>query len=355
MIRTSRVARLVAAAFVLGGSMTVGGLAAARTQAGTPTAVQLPGETTPIEAAPPPEPISLQGERYVAMGSSFAAGPLLRPAKPGGAARCGRSMNNYPTLLAERFGMILTDRSCSGATTNNVLGPWKELIPQIDAVTPQTRLVTITIGGNDLSYVGNLFAATCHYRNATAPAGERPRACHPVRVPQNVDYARVELQMNEIIRRIRTIAPRARIVLVQYLNPLPPPGQLCEATPISPQNAAIVRTIGKRLAEITDKVARERGVLVVEMNIASETHSPCDAEPWMIGSPAGYDGSLGLQWHLNLAGMRATARDIAWWLVNSGYEEINPPHYEDEAGKTEKGEKTEKAEKAEKAGQVPVS
>jgi hypothetical protein len=107
---------------------------------------------------------SLAGQRYVAIGSSFAAGPMLPPAKGGAPARCGQSMNNYPTLLAERFGMILTDRSCSGATTNNVLGPWGDIPPQINAVTPQTRLVTVTIGGNDLNYIGNLFTATCIQR-----------------------------------------------------------------------------------------------------------------------------------------------------------------------------------------------
>lgn len=318
--------RLLAAAMVLcGWAWQLDGALAQEAGLNPAAAAQAEQEAPVVEQ---PEPVSLLGERYVAIGSSYAAGPLLRPAKTGPHPRCGQSMNNYPTLLAERFGMILTDRSCSGATTNNVLGPWKEIAPQIDAVTAQTRLVTITIGGNDLNYIGNLFDATCHFRNAHAPAGTKPRTCPTVRVPQNVDYARVEMQLNEIIRRIRVQAPRARIVLVQYLTPLPPAGQLCEATPVSPQHAAIVRTIGKRLAEITDKVAYERNVIVVEMNIASEKHTPCDAEPWMIGAPAGYDGSKGLQWHLNLAGMRATAHDIAWWLVNDGVREINPPAYE---------------------------
>ncbi len=261
---------------------------------------------------------SLAGERYVAIGSSFAAGPMLPPPKPGAPVRCGQSLNNYPTLLAERFGMVLTDRSCSGATTENVLGPWGDIPPQIDSVTPQTRLVTITMGGNDLSYIGNLFSATCHYRNAHAAPGTKPRTCSAVRVPKDVDYARVEMQLNEIIRRVRVQAPRARIVLVQYLTPLPQPGVSCMATPVSEPNAAIVRTIGRRLAEITDKVGRERNVLVVEMNLASADHTPCDEVPWMIGSPEGYNGSQGLQWHLNFAGMQATANDIAWWLVQSG-------------------------------------
>ncbi|QDK33050.1 MULTISPECIES: SGNH/GDSL hydrolase family protein [Sphingomonadaceae] len=268
---------------------------------------------------------SLAGQRYVAIGSSFAAGPQLPPPKTGAPVRCGQSLSNYPTLLAERFGMVLTDRSCSGAKTDNVLGPWSEIPPQINAVTPQTRLVTLTIGGNDLNYVGNLFNAACAYRSKQAvAAGGKPHACGPVKVPTDYDYARDEMQMMEIARRVRTQAPHARIVFVQYLTPLPEPGKLCANTPISEEHAAIVRKIGVRLAEITNRVAQANGALLVEMNQASATHTPCDAVPWLIGSPDGYDGKQGLQWHLNSAGMEATANDIAWWLTRSGVKQVKP-------------------------------
>lgn len=273
------------------------------------------------------EPVdeTLAGQRYVAIGSSFAAGPMLPPAKPGGPARCGQSLSNYPTLLSEYFGMVLTDRSCSGATTDNVLGPWGDIPPQIDAVTSQTRLVTLTIGGNDLNYVGNLFNATCLYRaKQSLAAGGKPRSCAPVKVPTEYDYARDEMQLMEIARRVRTQAPRARIVFVQYMTPLPPAGKLCADTPISDEHAAIIRQIGVRLAEITNRVAAANGALLVEMNQASATHTPCDTVPWLIGSPEGYDGRQGLQWHLNFAGMEATANDIAWWLTRTGVKPVRP-------------------------------
>lgn len=268
---------------------------------------------------------SLAGQRYVAMGSSFAAGPMLPPPKSGAPVRCGQSQSNYPTLLAQRFGMILTDRSCSGATTDHILGPWNDIAPQISAVTPQTRLVTITIGGNDLNYIGNLFNATCAYRaRSVAAAGGKPQSCAPVKIPTEFDYSRDEMQMMEIARRIRAIAPKARIVFVQYLMPVPVSGGLCPATPISEEHAAIVREIGRRLGEITDRVASANGALAVQMNVASAGHSPCDAVPWMIGSPEGYNGKDGLQWHLNRAGMEATANDIAWWLTQNGYTQTSP-------------------------------
>lgn len=267
---------------------------------------------------------SLVGERYVAIGSSFAAGPMLPPAKPGAPPRCGQSLNNYPTLVAERFGMVLVDRSCSGATTNHVLGPWGDLPPQIASVTPDTRLVTVTIGGNDLSYIGNLFSATCQYRAKQAPPGTKLKPCGAVRVPTEADYARTEAQLLKIAQTIRERAPKARLVLVQYLTPLPAAGVSCAATPVSEDDAEIVRAIGTRLAIITDRVGKESGALVVEMNINSGAHTPCDPDPWMIGAPAGYDGSQGLQWHLNLAGMQRTAHDISWWLTRAGVKPVKP-------------------------------
>lgn len=288
-------------------------------------ALLLSGQGTMLRAQDRPQLASkvieenLEGQRYVAMGSSYAAGPMLPPAKSGAPVRCGQSLSNYPTLLAERFGMVLVDRSCSGATTDHVLGPWGDIPPQITSVTRDTRLVTVTIGGNDLSYVGNLFTATCLFNAKTmAAAGGKPQPCGTLRIPSEADYARDEAQLNEIARRVRLAAPQARLVFVQYLAPLPPAGSLCAATPVSQDHAIIVREIGRRLAEITARVAQANDALLVEMNRTSATHTPCDPEPWMIGFPPGYDGRQGLQWHLNKAGMQATADDIAYWLIKSG-------------------------------------
>ena len=106
------------------------------------------------------------------------------------------------------------------------------------------------------------------------------------------------------------------LVFVQYLTPLP--AKLCAVTPISQRDAAVIRRIGTRLAEITGRVAQQNKAIVVEMNQSSVTHTPCDAEPWMIGSPKEYDGKEGMRWHLNLAGMKATADGIAYWLAEAG-------------------------------------
>ena len=248
------------------------------------------------------------GGRYVAMGSSFASGPGLGSPKPGTPARCMRTFANYPTLLAERLRLTLFDVSCSGATTEHVLGPWNELPAQINAVTPGTELVTVTIGGNDLNYVGGLLGASCGADGMMAIAGNS-FACPSKTVPTEADYLKVEANLREIARQVHERAPKAKLVFVPYVTLVP--DALCEATPISVEDAATARAIAERLAALTATVARETRSMLVPIDELSKGHTPCDAEPWAAGFPRDYDGSQGAPWHPNFAGMRATADALA--------------------------------------------
>lgn len=244
------------------------------------------------------------GARYVAMGSSFASGPLLGPPKPGTPTRCARTALNYPTLLAEQLKLTLEDVSCGGAETAHILGPWKELQPQIDAVTADARLVTLTIGGNDLGYVSGLIAASCR---AGAPFRAAP--CAPARTLGPDDYDRLERNLREIVRQVAERAPSARLVLVQAVTLVPP--KPCSAVMLAPADAEVSRAIGLRFAAIVSKVARETGTTIVEIGPISRKHTPCSSEPWSNGMSPGYDGANGAPWHPTAAGMRAIADAVA--------------------------------------------
>src|SRR4029453_279996 len=118
--------------------------------------------------------------KYVALGSSYASGPAIPDQSDTG---CQRSTNNYPGLLARKLKLALTDVSCGAATTDHIIStPQKDRPPQIDAVTPDTKLVTVTIGGGDVNYtVANL---TC----MTASTPEQPCVGTAVN-PADVDTA----------------------------------------------------------------------------------------------------------------------------------------------------------------------
>jgi hypothetical protein len=59
-----------------------------------------------------PTPLST-GSRYVAMGSSFAAGPGIGRRVPGSPRAAGRSTGNYAHLVALRLGLDLDNVTVS--------------------------------------------------------------------------------------------------------------------------------------------------------------------------------------------------------------------------------------------------
>jgi hypothetical protein len=63
-----------------------------------------------LQAALMPEPDTVStGARYVALGSSLAAGPGVGRRAPGSPRRAGRSSANYAHLVARRLGLQLED------------------------------------------------------------------------------------------------------------------------------------------------------------------------------------------------------------------------------------------------------
>ena len=92
---------------------------------------------------------------YVALGDSRAAAPTLTSAQhPDG---CGRTADAYPTHLAFQLRMSFTSVACVNATTADVTTRRQTTSfgarpVQIDALSWSTRLVTLSIGGNDLRW-----------------------------------------------------------------------------------------------------------------------------------------------------------------------------------------------------------
>ncbi|WP_037468141.1 SGNH/GDSL hydrolase family protein [Sphingobium herbicidovorans] len=244
------------------------------------------------------------GAGYVAMGSSFAAGAGIGALQPGSPARCGRTVNNYASLLAQRLQLVLTDVSCGGAVTANVLDPWSKLPAQIEAVTPDTRLVTITIGGNDVGYAMGLMGASCR-----AGASFGSGSCIPKPATDEDDWRKLEQNLTTISRQVAARAPKARLIFVQYVTLVPP--TLCDAAVLSGAEAKEYRALGERLAAVTARVARANGATVLPADKSSRDHTACSAEPWSHGMNPHYDLKQGAPWHPTRAGHAAIAQALA--------------------------------------------
>ena len=101
-------------------------------------------ETLVMETEEEPMASIPAGSQYVAMGSSFGAGPGLTPRAPGSPRRAGRSASNYAHLVARTLGLDLRDVTYSGATTDDILRTSaRGRTAQLDAVTPAARVLFV--------------------------------------------------------------------------------------------------------------------------------------------------------------------------------------------------------------------
>jgi lysophospholipase L1-like esterase len=246
--------------------------------------------------------------RYVALGSSMAAGPGIRPRAGGAPCWSGRSARNYAHLLAERLKLDLVDVTFSGATTAHVLADRQRgEPPQIAALDGSESLVTVTIGGNDVGYVPLLMAASL-------PCGVRRLPLLGGRISELLDRDTRDRALAEVFDSLcavglalRDRAPRARIYFVDYLTMLPPAG--APAPPLSQAEADLGRYVAETLERLTAEAAAATGCEIVGAAAASRQHHAWSAEPWTT-TPARYGVPLPgrpAPLHPNAVGMAAVA------------------------------------------------
>jgi lysophospholipase L1-like esterase len=250
--------------------------------------------------------------RYVALGSSMAAGPGIQPRAAGAPRWSGRSARNYAHLVAERLnlepGVDFVDVTFSGATTAHVLTDHQHREPpQITALDGTEGLVTVTIGGNDVGYVPLLMAASL-------PRGVRRLPLLGGRISELLDQdtrdralAAVFDSLCAVGHALRPRAPGARIFFVDYLTILPPAGT--SAPPLSAADADLGRHVAATLERLTAEAAGATGCELVRAAAASRQHHAWSAEPWTT-TPVRYGLPLPgrpAPLHPNGPGMRAVA------------------------------------------------
>ncbi|MCM3884349.1 SGNH/GDSL hydrolase family protein [Frankia sp. R82] len=264
-----------------------------------PTATRAAARTATLTTALTSSATPIKG-RYVAMGSSFAAGTGIGPDISDG---CLRSAQNYPHLLASRLHLDLVDVTCGGATVLNLLNtPQGDHPAQIDALTADTRLVTITAGGNDLTYsLSTLICAN------SASAGQ---PCTNLPTPEATKTASATLRTNftKLFAAIKAKAPRARILLVAYPRVFPNPPTTCPGNVISTADSVALADIGTTLQNTSRLAAADSHVTFIDAYTASAGHDVCapDADRWVEGSNA-----TGTPYHPDATGTAALSALIA--------------------------------------------
>jgi lysophospholipase L1-like esterase len=252
-------------------------------------------------------------QRYAALGDSYASGPGI-PAQRVDPIGCQRSSDNYPARLARALRVRhYIDVSCGGARTDNMTAP-QPVQPspnpaQFDALTPDTDLVTVTIGGNDID-IGELWL-TCARLGATDPTGN---PCERQATADGTDrnaarIAAAAPKLARVLEGIRQRSPHATVLLVGYLRLLPPAGGCYPVLPIARGDVGYLDGVQQRFTTMLADQAGQHGAVFVDPYSRSLGHDACQAPrmKWVEGTvPTSAAAAI----HPNAAGMQAVA-DLA--------------------------------------------
>ena len=195
---------------------------------------------------------------YVNMGDSYSAGSGIVPPAPGAAPQCTQSALNWGHDLAASQGYHLTDVSCGGAQTKDfTTAQFPGVAPQLDALSSSTRLVTLTIGGNDNNVFINAIAS-CGAAGATTAGQGNPCQRTYGNTFANTITTSTYPNLVKALTAVRTKAPRARVLISGYLQILPPT-QGCY--PVMPVAVGDVPYLNGIEASLNDAVRRDRNLM----------------------------------------------------------------------------------------------
>lgn len=214
---------------------------------------------------------------YVALGDSYssAAGvtPLVATAPP----TCSRSTLNFAHDIAARTRpSSFTDVTCSGAKTSDFFSSQAPgIAPQLDAVTKDTRLVTMTIGGNDEDvFVDSFFG--CATISVTDVMGN---PCERKYGSTFTDEIKTQTYPHLVtaLKAVRKKAPTATVVILGYPHILPPTGQLsCYASmPIAMGDVPWLDHEQDVLNDTVRRAAQQTGARYIDMSASSAGHDAC--------------------------------------------------------------------------------
>ena len=229
------------------------------------------------------------GATYVALGDSYTSAPGVPEIVD---AACFRSSVNYPALVAKELDIALTDVSCGGAATTALVGVQETTAgpvpPQFAALTKETDVVTLGIGGNDEGLFGVLLTTCLTLKDTNpdgAPCRDQMNAGGTDQVLGTIEV--IQTRLTSALVGIKDRAPDATVIMVGYPQLVPAEGT-CDILPLTPDDAQYFRGIMVALGDATAAAAEEAGAEYVDLLAASEGHDVCaGADAWVngLGSP----------------------------------------------------------------------
>jgi lysophospholipase L1-like esterase len=278
---------------ILAGTLTLAACSGTRTVAST-------SSTRPADA------YSVTQGSYVALGDSYTSGPDI-PDQVSDPAGCARSDRDYPALVAQSLKVAAKthDMSCSGARITNLTTSQSTddgtNPAQLSALSTNTTLVTLGIGGNDVDFAGVLTKCVeldlvPSFLGGVLSTDSAP--CHAYYTSGGVDQIQQTIQtaegsLTDALAQIKARAPHAHVYVVGYPDLLPSSGTSCAHTlGITADDVVFLNGEELKLNSMLQQQAANVGATYVDTYTPSEGHDACSGaatrwiEPLAPASPA---------------------------------------------------------------------
>jgi hypothetical protein len=217
---------------------------------------------------PTPPPL----RTWVAMGDSYASGQGANDYSGGS---CRRSAHAYWALLRNRLRHGIQSTSddfvaCNGATTSAVHDH------QLGALSPATRLVTISVGGDNLGFSGVVKACT-------EPQGSSCQEAIAAHVTKS-SLSALRASLRSLYGDIRSRASAATVLVLGYPNLVGDHVDGCGA--MSSNDVPALHRAQRRInGSIRKAIGNRRGFRFIDLVPTFRDHPACndDAEDWING------------------------------------------------------------------------
>jgi hypothetical protein len=167
-------------------------------------------------------------------------------------------------VIAARTGAALTDVTCGAAETKDFReSQYPGVAPQLDALTRRTRLVTMTIGGNDdNTFIGAIVkcgAAGVSTLGQGSPCRDRygNQFRHDIR-------HRTYPALVKALRAVHRHAPHARVAILGYPWILPRTDGCFDKMPVAKGDVPYLRDVQATLNDEGHDACQAQGVRWVE-------------------------------------------------------------------------------------------
>ncbi len=211
-----------------------------------------PSSAPSSAAAPPPTAPVAGGGTSLALGDSVAAGVGAdAPRTDGYVPVLARLLERQPACSGASVvcRLRVVDLAVPGATTATLL---REQLPRaldLLAEGSDVRLVTVTVGGNDV-FLPVVQACTRSVQDPACPRAVR------------ASLAQVDAGVDELLRRLTDAAGDAPVAVMAYYNPLP----ACHLAALAPLAEQVLEGTGDQqgLNDVLRERAEEHGAVLVE-------------------------------------------------------------------------------------------